>query len=316
MTTKQKSTSVADIIYEKRLIVRRPSVASMGQPGTIVWVDPTELHIDHHSYQRDTNEKHAMKIGSEYRYDRAKVISGFRCTTSNIIYVTDGQHSTIGAALAGVSKVPVYVFDLPVGASVEDLVKMQSAQFVAINKNQKKIQKYDEYRNDLLQGTPYAVGIDKLCKKHGVTLIPSNKPKKAGTLSHMVSIINSYTQIGESGVDMALDFIRKTWPHDHVEGPVLMALSRFLKKFAEAESRKIPNTKVNLSILEAAITLGGQHKQKAIESILADIAVDVRVSTYGDMSTWRAKVIRYMYNDWVRDNNLGDEHLLSAKVIG
>lgn len=316
MTKSQKSTSVADIILQKRLVIRRPKKEEMGTPGKIIWVDPTTLHIDHESYQRDTNEKHAMKIGENYRYDRAKVISGFRCTKSGTIYVTDGQHSSVGAAIAGVPEVPVYVFDLPEGASLRDLVKLQSAQFVAINKSVKRIQKYDEYRNDLLQEAPYALGIDALCKKHNVTLIPANKAKGAGTLSHMVSIINSYTQIGESGVDLALGFIRSSWPYDHVEGPVLMSLARFLKKFAEAESRKLPKTTINRTILKQALTYNGTHSQKAIEGYLTERALDFKISAYGEMSTWRAKVIRHLYNEYVTENNLGEDKLLNTKVMG
>jgi len=314
--SKQKSTSVADIIINNRLVVKRPAVSEMGTPGEVVWVDPATLHIDHNSYQRDTNPKHAMKIGSQYRYDRAKVISGYKCPTSGIIYVTDGQHSSIGAALAGVPKVPVYLFPLPSESSEQELIKLQSAQFVAINKNQKKIQKYDEYRNDLIQGDPNALGIDRICRKHGVTIIPTTRAKGVATVSHVVNVVKAYTQIGESGLDLAFGFIRKHWPSDHIEGSVIISLARFLKKFEEAKSRKIDGTEYNDRILYDAITLGGIRSQKEVESLLGDIAVEARIPTTGDTATWRARAIRQAYNDWVSNHKLGDDKLLNRKVIG
>lgn len=314
--SKQKSTSVADIIVNNRLVIKRPAVSEMGTPGEVVWVDPNELHIDHNSYQRDTNPKHAMKIGSQYRYDRAKVISGYKCTKSGTIYVTDGQHSSIGAALAGVPKVPVYLFPLPSESSEQELIKLQSAQFVAINKNQKKIQKYDEYRNDLIQGDPNALGIDRICRKHGVTIIPTTRTKGVATVSHVVNVVKAYTQIGESGLDLAFGFIRKHWPSDHIEGSVIISLARFLKKFEEAKSRKIDGTEYNDRILYDAITLGGIRSQKEVESLLGDIAVEARIPTTGDTATWRARAIRQAYNDWVSNHKLGDDKLLNRKVIG
>lgn len=309
---KQISTSVKDIITNKKLTVKAPT--DIGVPGEFVWVDPNELHIDHESYQRDTNEKHAMNIGAKYRYDRAKVISGYRCTTSGIIYVTDGQHSSVGAALAKVPLVPVYVFNLPSHMTVADLIKLQSAQFVAINKNQKKIQKYDEYRNDLLQGESYAVGISNLCKKHSVTLIPTNKPKRYRTLSHMQSLINSYTQIGEKSVDMALAFITKYWSSDHIEGPLLMALARFFSKFENAKRRKLPKSDYNDAILFSAITQY-ERSQKKVEGMLKDAALDNRISTYGEASTWRARALCAVYNEYVDTNELGDDKLLSMRIV-
>jgi hypothetical protein len=312
MTSKQIAKSVADIIKDLRLTVRTPS--NVGTPGELVWVDPNTLYIDHNSYQRDTNEKHAMSIGANYRYDRAKVISGYRCTVTGIIYVTDGQHSSVGAALAKIPLVPVYVFDLPQNMTVVDLIKLQSAQFVAINKNQKRIQKYDEYRNDLLQGASYAVGVDKLCKKYDIRLIPSNKPKGVRTLSHIVSIINSYTQIGENAVDMALAFIVKFWPTDHIEGPLLMALARFFSKLENAKRRKLPKSDYNEAILFSAITQY-DRSQKKVEGMLLETATMHRIATYGEASAWRARALGVVYNEYVETSELGADKLINTRIL-
>jgi len=314
--SKQKSTSVEDIIFNKRLVVRRPR--NVGERGEFRWIDPNLLHIDHDSYQRDTNEKHAMTIGENYQYDRAKVISAYYCSVADIYYVTDGQHSAIGAALAGIPEVPIYYFNLPKGASHKDLVKKQSAQFVAINKTAKKIQKYDEFRNDLIQEEPYAIALDKLCTKHGVKLIPATqKAKTAATLSHIHNLKIAYHNIGEDSVDITFAFMRKFWPRDHLDGGLFIGLARFLSKFKLAKTRGVANSDIDEVILYNALSVNGlKNMVEADDMLNSHYMPKMTGSISNKADEWRARAIRMAYNDFIKQMALDNSKLLNERLVG
>lgn len=320
----QNATSIADIISNEKLVIDPKSLPNPGSRGTLEWVDPLTLYVDHDSYQRETKIFHAVKIGQNFKYEYSKVISGFRCAVTGRIFVTDGQHTSIGAALAKIPLVPVWVHDLNGNASKVELVQRQSEQFVAINSRQQKMDRYTLHRNALIQKSANALKIQAICDKTGVVLIPTSQKKKKipGSLSHIHNAYVAIEQIGEfpevynlpSPMEMALTFMRKCWKSKPIDPVLFIGLARFFKQFVLHRMRNQPGAMFDEVILFSALTDGGIRNYEDIPALLDSYFAQTGATNANNGDVWRAKAIRMAYNDWVDSENLGQDKRLSAKV--
>lgn len=312
----QPALTVAQIIAQDKLMIDRNALPHPGDEGELVYVDPRTLHIDHGNYQRETNLKHATTIGQNFKYEYSKAVSAYRCPTTGRLFVTDGQHTSIGAALAGVARIPVLVFNLQQQVSSKVLIKRQSKQFVAINKNVKKMDRYTLHRNELIQEEPLAVEVQELCDKTGVVLIPTSQKKKRtpGSMSHVDVVYKSVTQIGSKAAEMGFRFHRKFWPREPIEPVVFWGLARFFKQFEAYRARGIAGAQFDETLIYKALTEDGLRMLKDVPDFLETYFAQTGAVNANNGDIWRAKAIRMAYNDYVDDLKLGADKRLDARI--
>lgn len=305
------SISIKALIANNKLAISyNQALAVQAQnAGQILWVDPNTLHIDH-SYQRNLNTRHAMKIANGFNHLNMKPATGFRDTKTGIIYITDGQHTVTAAALCGLSKVPVYVHDLPVTANPTQVRSMQSNQFLSINQSNKPVSRFDIYRNKLIQQDPEFMAIDAMCKRVGVTpcLSSVTNSKTAGALSHIKNLETAWFNIGNQATEDALVFMRKYFPTEAIHGGMMVGIAFFIKKMSKYAGR--PNAVWDPALLANALSQNGTKTLPEIYEELHELNKDI--GHYGASATtqqWVAGMIRETYNENIRTNSLSETQL-------
>lgn len=280
--------TVGELIARHRLAINQKSV-NPGIPGTIHYVNPKDLLIDH-SYQRDLNTTHASNIGQNFDFSQMKIPSGFK--SSEGILIVDGQHTCTGAALAGIDKIAVYVIentDKNIGNRA-----FQSKQFLAINCNNKTVTRYDILRNQVIQEDPDAIAIMKACADYNV--VPCHKSNnRPGHMSHINNLSKAWKQIGEKSVRRTFGFIRANWPDEPIHGAAFIGICRF---FQRTEFDKRNPVKIDDSILLNALTNNGTVSkfQDLDDEIFEPNFKHVSTTSKTQADIWRNLVIILLYN--------------------
>ena len=312
VTTSQNTISIAALVASQGLVINLNNL-NPGTPGVIMDVDPAILHLDH-SYQRNLNVPHATKIGQSFSYMNMKIPSGF-IDASGKILITDGQHTCVGAYLAKIPSIKVYVMKLPAGLTPTQAVALQSQQFIAINANQKPVSKFDMYRNLLIQQDPDTMLMAAACARSGVTPCdksPASK-RQAGAMSHISNLTNSWKQIGHQPTEEALTILRARFPNCPIDARLFYGFARFIQKFSAPKARNLPGSNYDLNILFDALTLGGSLQTMAeVSSMVDDESSNTSKNTNTTLDVWVAKTIRYVYNQYV--GGASDPRALKAYI--
>ena len=299
VTTSQNTISIAALAAAKGLVINLNNL-NPGQPGKIIDADPATLHLDH-SYQRQLNVPHATKIGQTFSYMNMKIPSGF-IDANGTILITDGQHTCVGAFLAKIPTIKVYVLPLPTGISTQAAIALQSKQFIAINGSAKPVSKYDMYRNLLIQQDPDTVAMAAACARAGVvpcSTAPADK-KRPGAMSHISNLTNSWKQIGEVPTEEALTCLRARFPNCPIDARLSYGLARFIQKFAAPKSRNLPGSNYDINGLFDALTMSGSLTTMAdVSNYVDDESSNTSKNTNTTLDVWVAKTIRYIYNQHV-----------------
>lgn len=312
MSATLQTISIRDLIRKERLFVSalKTSTILKNDPGHFMEVDPNDLEIDH-SYQRNLNTRHAVKIAEEFDFKNMKVPTGFRVKATGQILITDGQHTVTAAALAGITKITVYVHDLPVGVSAADALKMQSQQFLSINLSNKPVSRFDIYRNKLIQQDADFLAIQAMCDRVGVTPCASKRPDKTapGAMSHISNLELAWFNIGTDASEQALAFLRKHYPWCPIDGGTFIGLARFIKNMGNYAAIRA-NAVWDPVILYKAISKDGSLSMDKSFEYLQEVSKNV-IGVAGNTAaqTWVAKTIRELYNDYIRTNSLSAAQL-------
>lgn len=310
--TNQNTISIADLAAQHKLVINLNNL-NPGKPGIIMDVDPAELHLDH-SYQRNLNVPHATKIGQTFSYMNMKIPSGF-IDDSGKILITDGQHTCVGAFLAKIPKIKVYVMEMPSNLTMSQAVALQSQQFIAINSNQKPVSKFDMFRNLLIQQDPDTVAMAAACNRAGVTPCDrtSSSKRQPGAMSHISNLTNAWKQIGHQPTEEALTILRQRFPNCPIDARFFYGFARFIQKFAAPKARNLPGSNYDLNILFDALTLNGSLQTMAeVSSLLDEESSNTSRNTNTTLDMWIAKTIRYVYNQYV--GGASDPRALKAYI--
>jgi hypothetical protein len=297
--TNQNTISIADLAAQHKLVINLNYV-NPGNAGIIMDVDPAELHLDH-SYQRNLNVPHATKIGQAFSFMKMKIPSGFIDSNGKIL-ITDGQHTCVGAYLAKIPKIKVYVMEMPAGLSATQAVALQSQQFIAINSNQKPVSKYDMYRNLLIQQDPDTLALASACARAGVTPCGNSlaDKKRPGAMSHISNLTNAWKQVGHGPTEEALTYLRKRFPNCPIDARLFYGLARFIQKFAGPKARNLPGSQYDLDTLFDALTMSGSLTTMAeVSNYVDDESSNTSKNTKTTLDVWVAKTIRYIFNQYV-----------------
>lgn len=311
-TSKAKAITVAELIRKENLVVDLRNLPHPGDPGEVVEVDPGTLLIDH-SYQRNINKPHAIKIGQNFQYVNMKIPSGFRDSDGNIL-ITDGQHTCAAACLARIPTIKVYVQDIVSGMTAEEAIALQSKQFIAINSSAKPVGKYDLYRNLLIQKDGTIVAIQSMCDRVGVTPCANKKPDKTrpGAMSHIHNLTTAWNNIGDKASEAALTFLRKYWPNDPIDGALFIGVARFFQRYAVAKARKLAGCNYDETVLYKAISGSGMLTMSESYDFIKDESGKVGTKGNTTVDIWVARTMRKLYNEYITDNNLPNEQLKAA----
>lgn len=306
-TTSQNTISIATLATQKGLVVNLNCLADPGDSGYIVNAVPGVLFLDH-DYQRELNTPHALKIGQNFKFVNMKIPSGFINSAGEIL-ITDGQHTCVGAHLAKIPSIPVYVQRMPDNITSEQAIAMQSKQFIEINRSAKPVSKFDMYRNLLIQKDEDTMAMAAACARAGV--VPCNKSpaakRQAGAMSHISNLTNAWTQIGHNPTEESLTFLRSRFPHCPIDARLFYGLARFIQKFAGAKARNLPGANYDLDVLYDALTVSGALTQMVDVSVYVDNeSVHTSKNTNTTLDVWVAKTIRYLYNNHVGGQVLAD----------
>jgi hypothetical protein len=296
-TATNASISVRDLIRSEGLAIDSKFLPNPGTCGRIEYLDPATVTIDH-SYQRKLNANHATKIGQGFKFLSMKVPNGFRATDGSVL-ITDGQHTCVGAALAGIPSIPVFVIDLPSTSSAEEALIMQSQQFLSININQKPVSKYDILNNEYIQRDPTAVAIMDACASVGVKPCSSEKHVKTqpGAMSHIHNLKVSWSQIGAKPTVDALSFFRKYWPHAPIPGSEFIGVARFYQVYQHASNSQAGNQLDEATLYRALSQDGGITDPTNIDSLVLEPLypqTGAVANTKADI--WRSRAIMIAYN--------------------
>jgi len=303
--------AIKDLIAKNKLAVNmhHATAVQAQNPGELKWVDPSTLLIAH-SYQRDLNTRHAVKIAEGFEHLNMKPATGFRDTKTGDILITDGQHTVTAAALCGLTKVPVYVHDLPTNVTPEQALAMQSKQFLSINLSNKPVSRYDIYKNKLIQQDPSFLAIDAMCLRAGATPCPAKAPQNRapGALSHISNLETSWFNIGPQATEDAIVFFRKYFPREAIHGAMMIGMACFIKKMSKYAGRA--NSVWDPALLASALSQNGTRTLSEIYDDLHELNKDI--GHYGASATtqqWVAGMIRETYNETIRTNSLAQVQL-------
>ena len=299
------NTTVRDIISSKDLS-SSVITTSPGKPGKIITVNPLDVIIDY-SYQRDLDVNHVIKIANNFNHRYVKTPTGFQ-DSSGKIYITDGQHTTVAAGLAGIREFHIYVTELPADSTPQQRIELQSQQFIHLNKSPKPVSRYHLYRNQLIQNNPDYLALRNMCAKVGVTPVDSNKKSNsAGFISHINILENAWFQISREHSEKALAFLRHHWPQDAICATAFYGLTRLMQKQAESAKRN-KSPLINYEIL-ANLLKAQCDDQKSIELLLKQQFKHLRAVSEGKSDILRAQALVVIYNQHLKDS--GETNLVS-----
>lgn len=123
-------------------------------------VDPRAILVDD-AYQRDPHLSRAHKIAEQWDPYKAQAVT---CSYRNgELWAVNGQHTALGAQLAGVPTVAITILD---GLSAQDEAVLFSTQ----DDNKCKVSSLAKYKADLFARIPYAVSLDNLLSSYGIRM--------------------------------------------------------------------------------------------------------------------------------------------------
>lgn len=144
--------------YQGRTKIERYGWTSAVGPGTLMWVNKTDIKIDH-SYQREANESKIIEIAQNFSWLAFCAIPVVRRPDG--LYAVDGQHRVLATLRrADVTEVPCVVFD-------SDGIKSEARGFLDANSKRKAVSAVDKFRAKMLTGDAASVLVAELIKSSG-----------------------------------------------------------------------------------------------------------------------------------------------------
>ena len=310
-----KFRTVADTLKTSGIIVNPHTSPAFGSTAIIVIVNPTDCVIVENA-QRELNTKHAQEIASDFQWDKAKIPTAYRRGRDGPICITDGQHTTVAAAGAGITEMNIQLFEVDENLSDDDFEMLLAEQFAYINGKVKKMDRFTTHKVDLIRKKSTALQVQKTCDMNKVTLIPSSKKKfqMAGSMTHIETAYKMVTQINEASANAAYTFHRKYWPNSPIESTIVWALARFFKQFAIYKREGDAGAQFDEALIYKVLTHDGLRDLKEVDSFLHNFFAETGARNANNGDIWRAKAIRIAYNKYVDKNQLGADKRLDPTI--
>lgn len=159
-----------------------------GEPE-LRWLEISRLVVDE-SYQRPLGEKNwrvIRKIAAAFDWAKFTPVTVAPCG-GDVFAIIDGQHRVHGAALAGITRVPVLVAEIS--------LSQQAACFSAINSARTNVSAFHIFKAALTAGEAWAKVADAAVAAAGCKLMPYNRSSRqrgAGEI-YTISLIRGYAE--------------------------------------------------------------------------------------------------------------------------
>lgn len=207
-----------------------------GITPSFAWVPNTETAIDPR-FQRDIAGTHVLKI--ELDFDSFKIIvpCAVKHPKTGLYLIWDGNHTRQVCERQGWTHIPVWYIEIPVVEDESDedtikrMVQLAGEAFLSINKkNKRAVSGYDEHKIRVETFEPTAVNIQMILDANDCTAVRNSE--KPGEISHYAHLYEAFeltqqkTGIKGLYLSRALDFHRKAWPKEDIDGIVMLSLAR------------------------------------------------------------------------------------------
>lgn len=200
------------------------------------WVPNTETAIDPR-FQRDIAGTHVLKI--ELDFDSFKIIvpCAVKHPKTGLYLIWDGNHTRQVCERQGWSHIPVWFIEIPKvegetdEGTIKRMIQLAGEAFLSINKkNKRAVSGYDEHKIRVETFEPTAVNIQMILDANDCTAVRNSE--KPGEISHFAHLYEAFelaqqkTGIKGMYLSRALDFHRKTWPKEDIDGILMLSMAR------------------------------------------------------------------------------------------
>lgn len=143
------------------------------EPPTLMWVKPTELHVDE-TYQRNLSRKSIAlisRIVQSWNWTHFKPPIVVKDEASNMFYVLDGQHTAIAAAThPAIDKIPIMVVDA-------EQVESRARAFIGHNRDRIAVTPLQLHHSSIVAQDAEAIEINAVCEASGVKVLRTSPPQ-------------------------------------------------------------------------------------------------------------------------------------------
>jgi hypothetical protein len=200
--------------------------------------------------QRDGSPNHVYKIERVFDSRKMMVPCAIFDRKSGKYLIWDGNHTIQALYRQGATHVGINVVEAPPGeyATLAEeraaMYQWAAGAFLTNNKTHKKpVSGYDEYHIRLEVALPESVRLEKIVS--GSACQVARRALAAGDITHTVNLLIAYktaTLAGSKGVYLrrALTMHRTTWPHEPIQGVVMLALVMLYAQ-CEVETGSMPD---------------------------------------------------------------------------
>lgn len=224
-----------------------PRTAGFIPKFALVDIDMTAINP---LFQRDVAANHIAKI--ERHFDPKMIIipCAIKDPVTGMFLIWDGHHTARVLERQGWSHIPVWYVETDVdnAASLEEaekaLVLQAGRSFLTINKqNKRPVSQYDEHYVGVECGEPTAAIVENIVNSMGCKVARTdNNP---GNITHVANLYRAYDMQDSNGtkgvyLKRSLNFCRKTWPHEAVQGVTMLAMALLYQK-ADLQTNSIPD---------------------------------------------------------------------------
>lgn len=189
--------------------------------GILALVRPSWLDKDtgEDGYQRPYDPAWARRIAAMWDYSKARPINAR--LRDGLLWITNGQHTAEAAMLAGVEEILVVINN----GSPSRIREAQ--EFVAFQRDVKRMRPFDQYRASLVAGDTDALIVRKLAKELGFTV--GTKRQDPFVLTTITAARDIAEQGGEDRLRDVLQIVMKAWEdHSRFKYEILAGVNRAL----------------------------------------------------------------------------------------
>lgn len=130
------------------------------KPGDLVWLNKSELHVDH-SYQRSAKNIRVLHIAAKWSWLACGVIVVAKRENEQRFYVVDGQHRVLAALKrSDIERLPCLVFRT-------ESAKEEAAGFYDANTGRRLPTGLEKWKAQLMRGDATTVFVDALIRSSG-----------------------------------------------------------------------------------------------------------------------------------------------------
>ena len=189
-------------------------------------------------FQRDFAANHCAKIEDDFDPKKIIVPCAIKDVVTGKFLIWDGHHTTRVLDRQGWTHIPLWYIemenvDLSTDEKIKAMILLAGQAFLSINKkNKRQVHPYDEHYIRVECYEPEALIVENIIRSCDCQV--ARHDGKPGNISHVAGLYKMYDMESPDGTKgfylrKALEFIRKTWPEEAVNGVIMQAMTKLYK---------------------------------------------------------------------------------------